>query len=81
MYNIYLFILWTQGGIPDFYCPPWLNGRRQGSAPSVISMEALSYRQDYHSSFKYYLQCVVSPGEEKDPRPDTKKLLSAAIKA
>ena len=46
-----------------------------------VSMEALSYRQDYHSSFKYYLQCVVSPGEEKDPRPDTKKLLSAAIKA
>ena len=48
---------------------------------SVIAKEALSYHQDYSSSFKYGLRCVVNPGEEKDPRPDTKLLLSATIKA
>ena len=38
-------------------------------------------RQDHSSSFKYDLRCVVSPGEVKDPRPNTKLLLSVSIKA
>ena len=33
------------------------------------------------SSFKYDLPCVVSPGEEKDPRPNTKHLLITTVKA
>ena len=51
------------------------------SAANVIVNEALSYRQDCRSSFKYDLQCEVSPGEEKNPQHATKLLRSATLKA
>ena len=56
--------------------------RRTGTyGKCYIAKEALSYRQDCPSSFKYDLLCAISPREEKDPRHDTKLLLSATIKA
>ena len=57
--------------------PGKCNSQEKLSDRSVIAKEALNYR----ASFKYDLLCVFSPGEEKRPRPTTKLLLSALIKA
>ena len=37
----------------------------------LLAKEAMSYHQDRRCSFNYDLPCLVSPCEEKDPRPDT----------
>ena len=49
------------------------------SVASDTAKEALFYCQKYRSSGKSDLRCGVSPGEEKNPRHDTKLLLRSTI--
>ena len=64
--------------IPGFYCSPTQSAPAsaipRNSCPTAgseicgkcymytVAMEAMSYRQDCRSSFKYDLRCLVSPG-------------------
>ena len=51
------------------------NSQEEKSVASFIANEALYYRQDQGCSFKSDPRWVVSPGEEKRPRPATKLLI------